>query len=377
MQYDATNESHWLTDAEISFRCSIEMEGKAILPSLIPDKLVEQKWWKNQQTKSPDKGTLISTSAAAVTKKPTGTVTGKQPLPPANKQQSAGRGGKLTVGAPASSRAQGPGTKSSVPVANTARTTGARKPATERAGIKTPSKTAPGQKPGGTQATGVSGRGTQATGVSGRGKAVATLGDLKAGAGSKKPVAQNAIIQDKDTTTSSSPENKSPPAPPGKAEINKHSYHPRLGLARTLAKTNDAKKQEESHTFYREVISMSPDVHDAYIELGEILAKSDPSGAVDIYAKFPFSDPPTFDDAFLHGEIVRLLMKSENYDNPKLTTSMIAMGKALGIGVLEKQVAILEGKFKSAILKQVYAGVHGKSVDDPELLAFFKFKCWL
>ena len=70
-------------------------------------------------------------------------------------------------------------------------------------------------------------------------------------------------------------------------------------------------------------------------------------------------------------------MKNEDYDNPRLSRSLIAMGKALGIGVIDKQVAILEGKFKSAVLKTVYAGIHGKPVDDPELQAFFKFKCWL
>ena len=70
-------------------------------------------------------------------------------------------------------------------------------------------------------------------------------------------------------------------------------------------------------------------------------------------------------------------MKSENYDAPHLCTSLIAMGKALGIGVLDKQVGILESKFKTGLLKKVYSGVHGKPVDDPELQEFFKFKCWL
>lgn len=45
-------------------------------------------------------------------------------------------------------------------------------------------------------------------------------------------------------------------------------------------------------------------------------------------------------------------------------------------GSLEKYVKILEEKFKNDLLKKVYAGVNGKSVDDPDMQNFFKFKCW-
>ena len=156
--------------------------------------------------------------------------------------------------------------------------------------------------------------------------------------------------------------------------VNATTYQPRLGLARVLAKQEA--KREESIALYNEVIKMDPSVHDAYIELGELLSVTDPVAAVAIYSKFPFSDPPTFDDAYLHGEIVRLLMSSASYDDPQLVTSMVAVGRALGIGVLDKNVATLEAKFKTKVLKKVYAGVHGKDIDNPELQAFFKFKCW-
>lgn len=54
-------------------------------------------------------------------------------------------------------------------------------------------------------------------------------------------------------------------------------------------------------------------------------------GAVDIYCRFPVSENPTFDDAYIFGEIVRLLMKSEKFDDPRLQTNLIAMGKVLGL----------------------------------------------
>lgn len=63
-----------------------------------------------------------------------------------------------------------------------------------------------------------------------------------------------------------------------------------------------------------------------------MLVKTDPLGAVDIYCKFPVSENPTFDDAYIFGEIVRLLMKSEKYDDSRLTPNMIALGKVLGKG---------------------------------------------
>lgn len=170
-----------------------------------------------------------------------------------------------------------------------------------------------------------------------------------------------------------------------------------------------------------------------------MLAKTDPKGAVDVYCKFHISDPPTFDDGYILGEIVRLLMKAEDYEDKRLVQNMILYGKVYGLGmtkldlfmrtsfvknildsldlymdsicpphqrtyflnfsflycyllstqiceyknlfcfsaVLEKYVKILEEKFKNKILQEVYAGVNGKSVDDADMQAFFKFKCWI
>lgn len=46
-------------------------------------------------------------------------------------------------------------------------------------------------------------------------------------------------------------------------------------------------------------------------------------------------------------------------------------------GSLEKYVQKLDELFKTEILKNVYAGVNGKEADDPDMQAFFKFKCWI
>ena len=71
-------------------------------------------------------------------------------------------------------------------------------------------------------------------------------------------------------------------------------------------------------------------------------------------------------------------MKNGKFDDPRLGPSMISLGKVMGLTVLEKHVDTLDKTFKySKLLMEVYAGVHGKSLDDPDLKQFFKFKCWL
>ena len=143
----------------------------------------------------------------------------------------------------------------------------------------------------------------------------------------------------------------------------------------------------ECRELYNAVITKVPTEHDAYIELAELLVLSDPLGAVDIYSKFPFhedtagtaaddADTDRFDDAFIHGEIVRLLMKQEKYDDSRLESNMIAVGRLMRLSYLEKYVKKLEEKFKYKLLMNVYAGVNRKSVDDMDMQAFFKVKCW-
>lgn len=46
-------------------------------------------------------------------------------------------------------------------------------------------------------------------------------------------------------------------------------------------------------------------------------------------------------------------------------------------GCLEKYIEVLDGKFKTNLLKTVYAGIHDKSMEDEDLQEFFKFKCWI
>ena len=94
--------------------------------------------------------------------------------------------------------------------------------------------------------------------------------------------------------------------------------------------------------------------------------------AVGLYAKFPFTEALSFDDGYLHGEIVRHLMKKAQYDDLRLKGSLIAfviahcmlaceirwcavrMGRIMGLPAVEGYVKVLDEKFKySKMLKEV------------------------
>ncbi|CAL1545798.1 unnamed protein product [Lymnaea stagnalis] len=197
------------------------------------------------------------------------------------------------------------------------------------------------------------------------------IGDLQGG---KVQVAPTAAKEDPQTSANQQPEKDEKNDAPKIVIKNVESYQARLGLARALRAADDP---NEAKKYYAEVIDMAPEIHDAYIESAEMLAKSSPLEAVDVYARFPISANPSFDDAYIFGEIVGILMKNEKFDDERLAKNMIAYGKVLGVGVLDRYTKILEQKNKNAVLRKVYAGINNKPVDDPDMQAFFKFKFWI
>lgn len=190
----------------------------------------------------------------------------------------------------------------------------------------------------------------------------------------KKPAATAATTPVKPPEK---PKEKASPAPKEEIIPNQVSFQARIGLARTLARTQKDSCLAEITELYNTVISIAPHVHDAYIELGDMLAKTKPKQAIEIYSKYPFGKELSFDDAYLHGEIIRLIMKLECYDDPNLEKSLIAYGSVMGFSALEKHVGVLENKFNFGLLKNVYAGVNKKDVNDEDLQQFFKFKLWV
>lgn len=63
------------------------------------------------------------------------------------------------------------------------------------------------------------------------------------------------------------------------------------------------------------------------------LEPSDPQAAVEVYCSFPLKPvaEQSFDDAFITGEIVRMLTTLEQYDHPQLGPNLVAYGKVMGL----------------------------------------------
>ncbi|TPX63541.1 hypothetical protein SpCBS45565_g06533 [Spizellomyces sp. 'palustris'] len=187
----------------------------------------------------------------------------------------------------------------------------------------------------------------------------------------------------------------------GNINVQDKSFEPRIGLARVLARrlarTQDSDTLSASasidttslkadiENYYKEAITLCPRYHDAYIELGSFLEQhTSLVAAADLYATFPFErnmDPKlpetSQDDLYIDSEITRIFMKLKRFRDPVLIRSLIAEGRAMGIGVLGKYIETLDAAGENKTLMEVYAGVNRKALDDPEMVAFFKIKYWI
>ena len=111
---------------------------------------------------------------------------------------------------------------------------------------------------------------------------------------------------------------------------------------------------------------------------GEFLEVKEPLKAVALYDAFPCAEPPSFDDGYIHGEAVRLILKAKAFGDDRLERHLIGLGLVNGFNSLNKEIHILDEQFKfSKMLMRVYAAINKTSVQDPELQDFFKIKCWI
>lgn len=167
--------------------------------------------------------------------------------------------------------------------------------------------------------------------------------------------------------------------------LNGSASEAKLGLARVLRQrlgdgrtSPDVEASGEMIALYEAAIASNPNDHDPVIELGEFLVTQDPMKAVALYDGFPCVDPPTFDDGYIHGEVVRILLKEKEFGDARLERHMVGSGKVNGVNSLNKEIHILDEQFKySKMLMRIYAAINQTSVEDPELQDFFKIKCWV
>ncbi|XP_036980656.1 uncharacterized protein LOC119034059 [Acanthopagrus latus] len=339
-QYDnnpnADKSKEFITDACLSFKGSIELEDKT-QSGEPPEQLSKQKWWRDRQQAENEKAAAQSSTPPAGVKGPSDTSVAK-------------RGAKRGRVGPGQGRLAAAGTRAPVP-SSSAPTRGGK---AARPPAKTPAA---------------------------RGRAGAATKPDKSfkpsNNGPKPQLPASKSKQDCCSDTADAVEEPTVAEQNVVGPVNRRSHTSRLGLARALSRSADT--QDQAKQLYQEVISMAPGVHDAYSELVQLLEPSDPQAAVEVYCRFPLKPAAeqSFDDAYISGEIVRILMRLEQYDHPQLGPSLVAYGKVMGLSCIEKYIDILDGKAMSKLLKSVYARIHDRQEDDQDLQDFFKFKCWI
>ncbi|KAJ3302313.1 hypothetical protein HDV03_005146 [Kappamyces sp. JEL0829] len=200
----------------------------------------------------------------------------------------------------------------------------------------------------------------------------------------KTPTTETKVVEETPTSTAK-PEAISEPR---KGE---QRFMQRYGLAQTYMKMLALQKEKGNDSsgaqiqtkaalvgLLLEVVGLQPGFHDAYIDLATIyLEDGSIAQAIDIYVRFPFAATPTTDDIFVHQEINRLIMKEKQYKHPSLQSSLIAEGQLYGIKSISKYTDALDAAGETNLLKAVFAGANRKSVDDPDMVAFFKAKYWM
>lgn len=397
--YEANGDIQLLKEAELNFKASISQEGLDIDPNVVPEELESQVWWRTHKSVQSDTQVDCGTDKKSIPSKNSKGTTASANKHLASQSKAASHLSGQTI--PPTKVCKPSGAKTaSKPCSGTSiavtKTSSVPKAVTKSSGTPIPSKAVTkSSSTASIQPKTVAGKSIQpktVTKISSTNSIPPKTVTKSSGTSTSSKASPAQAIQTTAVPTISngntgnvlqvgqisSPITNSPPeASPQCKEKNPKSHLSRLGMARALVKQSGVPEHNsKAVTLYHEVIAMVPELHEAYIELGAILSESEPLAAVEVYCSFPFPSLSAFDDAFLHGEVVRILMSAEKYDDIRLCNSLISLGKAMGIAVLEKNVAVLEAKFKTNLLKQVYAGVHGKPQTDPDLQQFFKFKCW-
>ncbi|XP_074532235.1 uncharacterized protein LOC141795303 [Halichoeres trimaculatus] len=340
-QYDNNPNSYrskeTLTDACLSFQASIELEDKSQCGEA-PEQISKQKWWQDRQEAETQRAAKQSITQAKGVKGPSDTRVAKS----ATKQERGGLGPRRVAAAV---------TKAPAP--------------TPQAPIRGGKAARPP---------------TKAPAARGRPGAVTKPdGSAKPSTNCTKPQIPTSKSKQEPSpsTVETAEESVGANTARGASPVNRRSHISRLGLARALSRSSDTHDQAKQH--YQEVISMAPEVHDAYTELAQLLEPSDPQAAVEVYSRFPLKPvaEQSFDDAFITGEIVRMLMSLEQFDHLQLGPSLVAYGKVMGLSCIEKYMDILDEKGLTKVLKSVYAKIHDRQEDDQELQDFFRFKCWI
>ena len=146
-----------------------------------------------------------------------------------------------------------------------------------------------------------------------------------------------------------------------------------------------------SVTAYRSVVqnNVGAHIHDAVIELGEILQRpGQPARELDEAADLFYSflqlqgqgDRATasqgFDDGYIYGELARLLVnRRKRYNDPRLLFVLIGLANSMGVGAIEEFIEVLSLKGQTAMIKEVYRATT-TSAGETALELFFSSRGW-
>ncbi|KAK3247452.1 hypothetical protein CYMTET_43051, partial [Cymbomonas tetramitiformis] len=135
---------------------------------------------------------------------------------------------------------------------------------------------------------------------------------------------------------------------------------------------------------------LEPTNVDSTVGLGQLLMEKDPAAAIEELSKFP--DPagkPTFDDSFVHVELVRAIIKLATdtkdkamFECEQMEKSLTISGKVMGWDGIDKWVEILDNRGKWDMLRRIYKEVAQYQLGPDQILdetmveGFFKAKGW-
>ena len=126
-------------------------------------------------------------------------------------------------------------------------------------------------------------------------------------------------------------------------------------------------------------------IHDAVIELGEILQRpGQPARELDeaadlFYAFLQMQGEQAsqgFDDGYIYGELARLLVnRRKKYSDPRLLFVLIGLANSMGVGAIEEFIEILSLKGQTTMIKEVYRATT-TSAGETALELFFSSRGW-
>lgn len=172
-------------------------------------------------------------------------------------------------------------------------------------------------------------------------------------------------------------------------EANPRSAETRTLLATVLQEQGlDKGAAEEIRMLYKEAKEIDPRNVEAHTGNGAIMDAGSLLDAALAISHFP--DPeskPTFDDSFIHQEIVRLMLKhasttgaAETFDHPQLAKSLSIVGSVMGLDSISDDLEKLAENGRWTICRQTVQAISAHKADgaalDVDLEIFLRSKGW-